>query len=114
MLVIAVLGIFLSLNSSTLSAIRTMSNWFDRFYIPIIAAPFILAVLGFRTTARNALMGMAAGALAVIAWRKLVAPLLLTASGTFPCVLVNGLVMLAVHYLWPRSRRVEKLDDDGG
>lgn len=109
-LVIAMVAIILSLNSPYLSIVRGMTNWLHSFYMPIVVAPFILAVLGFRSTSRTALIGMATGALAVVAWPKWISPLLLTNSSAFPCVLVNGLAMLAAHYLSPRSRRTKKLD----
>ncbi|TSJ81319.1 MAG: hypothetical protein NMK33_02350 [Candidatus Cardinium sp.] len=105
-LVIAMLAIVLSLNSPYLSMIGRMTNWLHDFYIPIVVAPFILAVLGFRSSSPAALIGMATGALAVVVWPKWIYPLLRTTSNGFPCVLVNGLTMLAVHYVWPRSREV--------
>ncbi|AXI24249.1 Sodium:solute symporter family protein [Cardinium endosymbiont of Sogatella furcifera] len=98
-LVITTFVIVLCLNSAYLATLRDMSNWLGRFYIPIVAAPFILAVLGFHNTSPTALIGMATGALAVVAWGKWVYPILLTGSSTFPCVLANGLAMLAVHYI---------------
>lgn len=111
-LVIATLTIILCVNSAYLSTLRRMTNVLHRFYMPIVAAPFILAVLGFHSSSLTALIGMVAGVLSVVSWRKWVAPLLFTDSSTFPCVLVNGLTMLAVHYLWPRSKRAKKLDSE--
>ncbi len=89
-----------------------MITFMARFYIPIVAAPFILAVLGFHATSRSALIGMVAGALAVPAWSKWIYPVLLTDSSIFPCVLVNGLTMVTVNYLWLGRKHAKKLDDD--
>lgn len=111
-LVVAGSVIILSSHSGYLSTLRGMTSWLSHFYIPIIAAPFILAILGFHTTSPAALIGMATGALAVAAWRKWICPLLLTDSSTFPCVLVNGLTMIVVHYLWPKRKGLKKLNDE--
>ncbi|WP_342264950.1 sodium:solute symporter family transporter [Cardinium endosymbiont of Philonthus spinipes] len=67
--------------------------------VPIITAPFILAIFGFRGTSRTALIGMATGVLAIVAWNKWVEPST-KIDGSFVCMLANGLAMLAAHYLF--------------
>lgn len=57
-LIVAMSAVFLSLHSGYLATLRSMSNWFGRFYTPIIAAPFVLAVLGFHTGSSIALIGI--------------------------------------------------------
>ncbi|UWW97142.1 MAG: sodium:solute symporter family protein [Candidatus Cardinium sp.] len=71
------------------------------FSIPIVTAPFILAVFGFRGTSRTSLIGMATGTLAILVWSKWVEPLdpEIGIDGAFPCMLANGLAMMAAHYL---------------
>ena len=73
--------------------------WYGRFYVPIIMAPFILAVLGFRTTSPVALIGMATGLLSIFVWQKWMAPIVGTNSGHIPCMLINGLAMIIAHYI---------------
>ncbi|MGI2298744.1 sodium:solute symporter family transporter [Candidatus Cardinium hertigii] len=65
---------------------------------PITDAPLILAIFGFRGTARTALIGMFTGTLSILAWNKWIAPTT-DIHGAFPCMLANGLAMLAAHYL---------------
>ncbi|MGI2299594.1 sodium:solute symporter family transporter [Candidatus Cardinium hertigii] len=65
--------------------------------VPIIAAPFILAVFGFRGTSRTALIGMGTGALAILAWNKWIEPSI-NMDGSFIAMLANGLAMMMAHY----------------
>lgn len=109
-LVVVVLAIPLALSSSYY-IVEKVALFYNRWYVSVVVAPFVLAVLGFRSTSRTTLMGMAAGVLAVCAWRKWMFPLLGTNDGAFPCMVVNGLVMLAVHYVWPRSKERKEPDD---
>ena len=71
------------------------------FSVPIITAPFILAIFGFRGTSRTALIGMAIGVLSILAWKKWIEPGT-GVDGSFPCMLANGLAMMANHYLSPQ------------
>ncbi|AWN81639.1 sodium:solute symporter family transporter [Candidatus Cardinium hertigii] len=74
------------------------------FSIPIVTAPFLLAIYGFRSSSLTALIGMGIGALTILAWNKWIKPLESTIEidGAFPCMLANGLAMLAAHYLLPQ------------
>ncbi|MGI2298745.1 sodium:solute symporter family transporter [Candidatus Cardinium hertigii] len=65
--------------------------------VPIIAPPFILAVLGFRGTSRTALIGMTTGMLTILTWNKWVEPET-KMDGAFIAMLANGLAMLGAHY----------------
>lgn len=67
-------------------------------YESIVIAPLILAILGFRGSARTALIGMATGALTILAWNKWVIPSI-NIEGDFFCIVANGLAMMAAHYL---------------
>ncbi|AWN81634.1 High-affinity proline transporter PutP [Candidatus Cardinium hertigii] len=69
--------------------------------VPIITAPFLLAVYGFRSSSRTALIGMATGILAIFAWNRWIQPMA-GINGAFPCMLANGLAMLLAHYLLPQ------------
>ena len=105
-LFLAIVAIPLALTNSYFIADQ-FSRFYGRLYAPIVVAPFILAVLGFRSGQRTVLIGMVAGALSVFAWRKWIYPLLGTNDGLFPCMLVNGLVMLGIHYLWPHRNHIK-------
>ncbi len=67
------------------------------FSIPIITAPFLLSVFGFRGTSRTALIGMATGVLTILAWNKCVEPGT-GIDGSFISMLANGLAMMVAHY----------------
>lgn len=67
------------------------------FGLPVITAPSLLAVFGFRGTSRTALIGMATGAISIVAWNKWVKSTT-GIDGSFICMLANGLAMMAAHY----------------
>ncbi|WP_223245664.1 sodium:solute symporter family transporter [Cardinium endosymbiont of Bemisia tabaci] len=83
------------------------------FYIPIVTAPFILAIFGFRGTSRTALIGMTTGACTILAWNKWVKPST-GMDGSFVSMLANGLAMVAAHYLFkqPEGAGWSKPDDE--
>ncbi|MEF2229115.1 MAG: hypothetical protein V3581_03730, partial [Candidatus Cardinium sp.] len=76
----------------------TLFYWSIDSIVPIIAAPFILAIFGFRGTSRTALIGMVTGTLTILSWNKWVEPST-TIDGSFIAAVANGLAMLAAHYL---------------
>ncbi|AWN81776.1 High-affinity proline transporter PutP [Candidatus Cardinium hertigii] len=71
------------------------------FSVPIVTAPFFLAIYGFRGSSRTALIGMLTGVLAILVWKQWVEPRI-NIDGAFPSMLANGLAMLAAHYLLPQ------------
>ncbi len=73
--------------------------WSLNCKVPILAAPFILAVFGFRGTPQTALIGMATGVLTILGWNEWVQPPT-GIDGSFVAMLANGLAMLAAHYLF--------------
>ena len=80
----------------TSDLLKLMFLSFD-FSIPIITAPLILALYGFRGTSRTALIGMGVGAGSIVLWKFLIESRT-GVSGAFPCMLLNGLAMLIAHY----------------
>ncbi len=73
------------------------------FSIPVMTAPFILAIFGFRGTSKTALIGMATGAYTMVVWNKLVEPKT-DIDGSFVCMLANGAAMMIAHY-WNKQPR---------
>ncbi|WP_342265202.1 sodium:solute symporter family transporter [Cardinium endosymbiont of Philonthus spinipes] len=71
--------------------------------IPITVAPFTLAVFGFRGTCRTALIGMATGGLAILAWNTWVKPST-GMDGSFLAMVANGLAMMSAHYLFKQPK----------
>lgn len=67
-------------------------------YVPIVIAPFVLAIFGFRGTSATALIGMASGLLTILAWNRIQPKTGI--DGAFVAMLANGLVMMVVHYIF--------------
>ena len=44
--------------------------WASMFYMPVVTIPFMLAVMGFRSSSRSALIGMGAGFIVAMVWEK--------------------------------------------
>ena len=68
------------------------------FSLPVIAAPALLCVFGFKGTSRTALIGMGVGALSILVWNKWIKSTT-GIDGSFLAMLANGLAMMAAHYL---------------
>ncbi|WP_342265566.1 sodium:solute symporter family transporter [Cardinium endosymbiont of Philonthus spinipes] len=93
-----VVGLLAMLLAFRCQDLLTLMYWSLDFFVPISVAPFILAIFGFRGTARTALIGMATGVLTILAWNKWIVPLT-EMDGSFIAMLANGLAMLVAHYL---------------
>ncbi|WP_419241429.1 sodium:solute symporter family protein [Cardinium endosymbiont of Nabis limbatus] len=72
--------------------------WGLDIFVPTITAPFILAIFGFRGTSRTALIGIATGVFSILGWKKWIEPCI-GMDGSFLAMAVNGLAMMAAHYL---------------
>ncbi|MGI2298221.1 sodium:solute symporter family protein [Candidatus Cardinium hertigii] len=104
---LALLTLVLAFNCS-MSMLMRILVWYGRFYVPIIMAPFILLVLGFRTTYHVFLVGIFTGLLSVFAWHRWIFPIIHTDSSHFPCMLMNGLSMILAHYLPTKLKKIKK------
>ncbi|ROT47271.1 sodium:solute symporter family protein [Candidatus Cardinium hertigii] len=97
-IVVGLLAMILAFKDNNVMELRILAC---EFPVVIITAPFILAVLGFRGTASTALIGMTTGLLTLLAWNKWIEPVT-EIMGAFPCMVANGLAMMAAHYLLPQ------------
>ncbi|WP_243518443.1 MULTISPECIES: sodium:solute symporter [unclassified Candidatus Cardinium] len=95
-LIVGLSSMFLTFYSKDLLSLLMLSFAFS---LPVITAPSLLAIFGFRGTSRTALIGMATGALSILAWNKWIKSTT-DIDGAFVCMLANGLAMLAAHYLF--------------
>lgn len=91
-IVVAVLSFFLAFNTKSLLDL-TFLIWGS--YMPIITVPLILAILGFRSTPRTVLIGMAAGVITMIAFKFFD----LNIKAVIPAMLLNMLFFFTSHYL---------------
>ena len=75
--------------------------WANMFYMPVVTVPFILAIMGFRSTPKAVLSGMAAGFLAAIIWEQFFK--IHGIGGLIPGILSNIIVYFGTHYLLKQS-----------
>lgn len=67
------------------------------FYMPIVTAPFIMAVFGFRTSSKSVLISMMAGFLTVVFWTVLLPDC--DIDSVIPAMFVNIVFLMGSHYL---------------
>ena len=95
-LFIGLLGLTLAIKQYGLMDILVLTH---SFYMPIVTVPLLLAIYGFRSSTRVALIGMGAGFVTVILWRNVS---LLSDTGinsVIPGMLANCLLLLGSHYV---------------
>lgn len=85
-------ALVLALHSSDLLSLVLRSG---SFYMPIFTVPMLLAVLGFRSTKRAVLLGMAAGFMTVILWSIFKE----NTTSIAPGMLANLIGLIGTHYL---------------
>ena len=78
-----------------------LSIWANMFYMPIVDVPFILAILGFRSSTRAVISGMVSGFLTAITWEKFFK--IHDIPGLIPGIFANLIVYFAVHYIFKQS-----------
>ncbi|MFY9589234.1 sodium:solute symporter family transporter [Rickettsia endosymbiont of Halotydeus destructor] len=91
---IGVFAITAALSSSNLFKLFIFVN---EFYIPIVAIPILFAVLGFRSSSKSVLIGMAAGFISTILWRFIFPDTEI--EGVIPATFINMIFLFASHYL---------------
>jgi len=68
------------------------------FYMPIVTVPFIMALLGFRSTEKSVLIGMFAGFLTVILWDYVFSKPFFNLDSLIPAMVANMIVLVSSHY----------------
>ena len=92
-LIIGVLAMVVSLSSESLMDIIISTNI---FYLPVVTVPFIMTVLGFRSTGKSVIIGMIAGFSALLICKILQ---LEDVTSVIPSMLANLIFLLGAHYL---------------
>ena len=93
-LLIGIFSIIFSLINSNILELLVLSY---SFYMPIVSVPFIMALLGFRSTEKSVLLGMSAGIITVLVWDYL---LKITIVNSVPIgMLANLIILISSHYL---------------
>lgn len=90
---IGICPIFFALTNNDLLSLILLAN---AFYMPVVTAPLLLTIFGFRTTTKTVLCGMSGALLIVILW-KIIG---ISFDPIIPAMLVNFLTMMIVHYLY--------------
>ena len=93
-ILIGVFSLILSLRDKSLLELMTITY---SLYVPIVTIPFIMAILGFRSTEKPVMLGMGAGLATVLAWDYV---LQIKAVNSVPFgMLANLFVLMGSHYL---------------
>jgi signal transduction histidine kinase len=93
-IIVGALSLVLSLNDKTLTELLVTAY---SFYMPIVTVPFIMAVLGFRSSENSVLIGMGSGFITVVIWDYI---LQIKAFNSVPfAMIVNLFVLIGYHYL---------------
>ena len=94
--IVGILAMLLTFYQKDLLALLMLIN---AFFIPIVSAPMYLAIFGFRSSSRTALIGMTTGVITILLWNKYLTGI----EGSVPAMLANGVAMLIAHYSLPRK-----------
>ncbi|XWN34863.1 MAG: sodium:solute symporter family protein [Roseivirga sp.] len=97
---IGTVGLLLALRESDILEL-VMST--ASFYMPVVTVPLLLAIFGFRSSPRAALVGMAAGITTVLAWNAFCAHTGL--KSIIPGMLANVIGLVGTHYLLGEEAR---------
>lgn len=88
-------SVIMVLSTSSLFKLFSLQS---NFYMPIVTIPLLLAILGFRSTAKAVGIGMIFGALGAIFWKIYLTPLTAIDS-VVPAMLLNFIAFISSHYI---------------
>ena len=91
---LGVLGVLLAIRITNILDILLYAN---SFYMPIVTAPFLLAIFGFRSSSRAVIIGMLGGISCVLYWQQFMAYTGL--NSIIPGLVVNLVFLIGAHYL---------------
>jgi len=101
--VAGILALCMALYSKDLLSLILLSG---SLYMPILAVPMLMAVLGFRTSTRGILLSMAAGFVTVVLWSLFFK----NDDSIIPGMVANLMVLLGGHYLLGDPGGWQKVD----
>ena len=96
--VITLIALILALSSDNLLKLMISGA---SFYMPVVTVPFIMALCGFRSTAKSVLIAMFAGIFTVILWMIFLPDC--NIDSLIPAMFVNLVFLLGSHYLLRQS-----------
>ena len=77
------------------------------FYMPVVSVPLLLAIGGFRSTTRVALIGMISGFMTVLVWNHFLSHINMDSS--LPGMLANLIGFMGSHYVLGEKRWLAKI-----
>ncbi len=92
------------INATALVIVISQQNVFKifllgvNFYTPIASVPLLITILGFRSSTKVILSGMASGMIVTLLWNKYF-ELFLPIGSAIPASITNFIVMMTMHYL---------------
>ena len=104
-LALGTMSIILALSEHDLLSIILTAN---SFYIPVITAPLLLAILGFKTSTKSVLISMFAGFCTVIVWWTLQ----IKTNAIIPGLVVNLIFLMGSHYLLNQEGGWNKIKEE--
>ncbi|MDX1916625.1 MAG: sodium:solute symporter family protein, partial [Rickettsiaceae bacterium] len=93
-LLIGIFAIILCLYSTSLLQLIIMTS---SFYMPVVTVPFIMSLVGFRSSGKSVLIGMIAGFVTVVIWKIFFTQIAI--DGLVPGMLANLIFLMASHYI---------------
>jgi Na+/proline symporter/signal transduction histidine kinase len=95
----ALIGIFSIVLAFREGSLMQMLIGTSSFYMPVVTVPFIMALLGFRSSGKSVLLGMLAGFITVILWDYVFSKPFFNLDSLVPAMISNLAVLLSSHYL---------------
>ncbi|MEL6413252.1 MAG: hypothetical protein AAFQ08_03955, partial [Bacteroidota bacterium] len=86
-----IIALFLALYANNILELLMISN---SFYMPIVTVPLLLAIFGFHSSPRAALIGMGSGFITVLAWYFFAD----ITDSILPGMVINLVAFLGTHY----------------
>lgn len=93
-----VIGVFIALSGNNLFDITLI---IANFYVPIVTAPMTLAIFGFRSTPKAALIGIFAGIFTVLIWRNFFQDTGI--DSVIPGLFANFIFLITSHYVFKQQ-----------
>ncbi len=103
LIILRVFAIFVGI--SAISLALKESSIFDLlleilgFYMPVVSVPFLLAILGFRSSSKAVLTGMFAGFITVVSFKVLGVKM----KPVVPAMVANLLTLMFIHYFFKQA-----------
>ncbi|RYE05696.1 MAG: alkaline phosphatase [Rickettsiaceae bacterium] len=93
-IIMGLIALMIALSHSDLYQLTLMIS---NFYMPIVTIPLTMAIFGFRSTGKSVLIGIAAGIVTLLFWRRY---LLYTGiDSVIPGMIANLIFLLGSHYI---------------